>query len=206
MFEAFPKLTRFSHDWTITEKVDGSNAQIFITNRADLPDGGNTDDFLFWDLPTDIVVMAGSRKKLLTVSKQGDHMGFAKFVAERAAEFVEALGEGRHFGEWYGNGIQRGYGLSEKRFMLFNPRWREVKLPDRVDVAPVLFHGYLDSTDQFQESLEALKNNGSYIAPGFMNPEGIVMYHGPSKTLFKKTFDYDEAGKWAENQERRANG
>ena len=30
MFEPFPKLTRFSQDWTVTEKIDGSNAQIFI--------------------------------------------------------------------------------------------------------------------------------------------------------------------------------
>ena len=31
---------------------------------------------------------------------------------------------GRHFGEWWGSGIQRGYGLDEKTFSLFNAyRW-----------------------------------------------------------------------------------
>jgi hypothetical protein len=52
-------------------------------------------------------------------------------------------------------------------------------------------------------ALALLKDRGSLFAPGFDNPEGIVMRHGPSGTLFKKTFDYDEAGKWAENQARR---
>ena len=29
-FERFPSLTRFSHGWTITEKLDGTNAQVAI--------------------------------------------------------------------------------------------------------------------------------------------------------------------------------
>jgi hypothetical protein len=30
-----------------------------------------------------------------------------------------------------------------------------------------------------------------------MNPEGLVAFHRASGLLFKKTFEYDEAGKWA---------
>lgn len=207
MFEPFGKLTRFSHDWTISEKIDGSNAQVFILDT--MSQGGiEPEDGHIATVQQDgqrYFVYAGSRNKLLTPGKQTDHMGFAGFVKERAEDFVRTLGAGRHFGEWYGNGIQRNYGLSEKRFALFNPRWRGVELPDRVDVVPVLFEGYLHDAGVFDEKLRELKADGSYLVPGFDNPEGIVMYHGPSKTLFKKTFDYDEQGKWAENQARKAN-
>lgn len=207
MFETFPKLTRFSHDWTVTEKIDGSNVQILIVPANEVAAGQVTDGQKLAYIPdNDVVVLAGSRNKLLTADKQGDHMGFARFVADNAQEIVTRLGEGRHFGEWYGNGIgKRQYGLSEKRFALFNVnRWYGADLPERFDVVPVLRKGYLDNPGEiFRDVMQLLKEYGSAIAPGFMDPEGIVMYHGPSKTLFKKTFDYDEAGKWAENQARR---
>lgn len=209
MFEPFPKLTRFTHDWTITEKIDGSNAQVMIVPVEQMAteeiDEKNLASFDVYQGTNDFYVFAGSRNRWLTADKSGDHMGFAKFVAERAPELISTLGEGRHFGEWYGNGIQRGYGLSEKRFALFNStRWTGADLPDRVDVVPVLFNGFLADSAQFDIELTKLQQLGSRIAPNFMTPEGIVMYHGPSKTAFKRTFEYDEAGKWAENQERKA--
>jgi hypothetical protein len=45
--------------------------------------------------------------------------------------------------------------------------------------------------------MEALRDKGSAAAPGYMNPEGIVIYHlGKTKdTYFKKTFENDEKGK-----------
>lgn len=201
MFEAFPKLTRFSHDWTVTEKIDGSNGGILIANLADptINHAASTarvgDQFVF----------VQSRNKLIQPGKQTDHMGFAQFVSDNAEEIVAKLGEGRHYGEWYGQGIgPRGYGVNPKRFALFNAsRWDGADLPERFDVVPMLYKGYLADSGTFEVILADLKENGSKIAPGFMNPEGIVMYHGPSRTLFKKTFDYDEAGKWAENQARK---
>jgi hypothetical protein len=153
----------------------------------------------------DYAVFAGSRNRLLGLGKLDNH-GFAQFVKDRAVQFITLLGEGRHFGEWYGKGIgPRGYNLPEKRFALFNAgRWTGVELPERVDVVPTLFSGFLSDSSQFDICLAELKQMGSRIAPNFMNPEGIVMYHGPSRTSFKRTFEYDEAGKWAENQERKA--
>ena len=69
---------------------------------------------------------------------------------------------------------------------------------------PTLAQGYLHNpATEFEQVLFSLQMNGSVFAPGFMDPEGIVMLHLPSRTLFKKTFDYDEAGKWAENQARK---
>jgi hypothetical protein len=196
MFEPFPKLTRFSHDWTVTEKIDGTNAQIFITGA---PFEHYEDETLA--VVDGFAVFAGSRNRLLTIGK-GDNHGFAGFVKERAEDIVRLLGEGRHFGEWYGQGIgPRGYGVNPKRFALFNAgRWTGQELPERFDVVPTLFKGYLGDPSVFETCLLGLKEAGSAIAPGFMDPEGIVMYHGPSRTSFKKTFDYDEAGKWAEKQ------
>lgn len=210
MFEPFPKLTRFSHDWTITEKIDGTNAQILIVSDANpdaLPLASEEMQAAQLGSGHGFGIYAGSRNRFLTVGK-GDNHSFAQFVQERAPELISTLGEGRHYGEWYGGGIgPRQYGLSkgEKRFALFNAsRWTGVELPDRVDVVPVLYQGYLEQSRTFDDCLEALRIGGSHIAPGFMNPEGIVMYHGPSRTLFKRTFEYDELGKWAENQERKA--
>lgn len=33
--------------------------------------------------------------------------------------------------------------------------------------------------------------NGSYAAPGFMNPKGVVVFHAANGTLFKKTLGGD---------------
>ena len=202
MFEPFPKLARFSHDWTVTEKIDGTNGQIIVVRKGDPRLNPQIDGIIIET--GDHYVMAGSRNRLLR--PDNDNHGFAKFVADRAEEIVEKLGEGRHFGEWYGQGIgPRGYGVNPKRFALFNAgRWTGQELPDRFDVVPILFQGYLADAAIFDNQLERLRLEGSRIAPGFMKPEGIVMYHGPSRTSFKKTFDYDEAGKWAEKQERNA--
>lgn len=208
MFEPFPKLTRFSQDWTVTEKIDGSNAQIFIT-----PDPVNGATALMAvDGEWGMYVYAGSRKRFLEPTKQGDHMGFARWVADNVDAIAETLGYGRHYGEWWGHGIQRGYDLKEKRFSLFNvSRWKEEEvnhvpglhvvpcLPfDEPEFKPIL-NEYLDEPGgYFKYCLEYLQKNGSLAAPGYMNPEGIVMFHGRSNTGFKKTFDYDEFGKWME--------
>lgn len=215
MFEKFPSLTRFSHGWTITEKLDGTNACVLIVpiigglitdpvtdQRRGIFDGG-----LIWH-DENFAVFAQSRKKLITPTD--DNAGFARFVLDNAPALVETLGEGRHFGEWVGKGInKRQYGLPYKAFALFNTtRWdepaRQGLLPERVTVVPTLASGYMGEPGaEFARLMDDLKANGSRFAPGFMDPEGIVMRHGPSGTLFKKTFDYDEQGKWAENQARR---
>lgn len=183
MFESFPKLTRFSQDWTVTEKIDGSNAQIFISEEGE--------------------IKAGSRKRFLEPTKQGDNMGFAKWVYANAQALILLLGPGRHFGEWWGQGIQRGYDLKEKRFSLFNvSRWKEEEvnhIPGLHVVPSFAIGEYYDNPGApFQVFLNKLHDGGSLAAPGYMNPEGIVMFHGRSNTGFKKTFDYDEKGKWAE--------
>ena len=145
MFKKFPSLTRFSHDWTITEKIDGSNGQIIIDNLS------SSDDAMYRDKALaqigEYYIFAGSRNKLLGLGKDNDNFGLAQWVQNNAPVLVETLGEGRHYGEWCGNGIQRNYGLSKKLFALFNThRWGGgVELPESIGltVVPVLAEGYM---------------------------------------------------------------
>jgi hypothetical protein len=44
--------------------------------------------------------------------------------------------------------------------------------------------------------MNTLKETGSIAAPGFMNPEGIVIFHTKGNLGFKKTFEKDDTGKW----------
>jgi hypothetical protein len=192
VFQPFPKLARLSRGCTITEKLDGTNAQVYIVD----PDSteGELYEALAQENPlatssNGLWMYAGSRTRLITPGKDTDNYGFASWVKEHAEELFQ-LGEGRHFGEWYGRGIQRTYGLAERRFALFDTsRWpADRPRPACVDVVPVLHEGEFD-TNIIKLSLLKLKEVGSQAAPGFMNPEGIVVYHSASRASFKKTFD-----------------
>jgi hypothetical protein len=207
MFEKFPSLTRFSHGWTITEKLDGTNAAVNITPVAAYH-ANDIEKIGAVAIVNDFFVFAQSRTKLITPGKSTDNHGFAQFVKDNAENFVRSLGEGRHFGEWVGPGIgKRHYNLKEKQFALFNVyRWSQANLPARVTTVPcMILSQYLDDPGHTAlYEMEKLRFDGSMFGPkndkckGFENPEGVVMYHGPSQTSFKKTFDYDEQGKWAD--------
>ena len=122
------------------------------------------------------------------------------------SEELLKLGEGRHFAEWYGNGIQRKYGLAEKRFALFNVgRWAKYDEPIEVgdkrencprccEVVPILYKGTFH-TQEVQKAITFLDFYGSKAVPGFMNAEGIVIFHTASGQLFKKTILNDEKRK-----------
>lgn len=175
-FVPFEKMARLSRGCVITEKLDGTNAQIFIHD-----DG--------------VTIEVGSRNRWITPAD--DNYGFAGWV-ERNRDDLLRLGPGRHFGEWWGSGIQRRYGLTgdDKRFSLFNTgRW--LTNPDRPEcchVVPMLYAGVFSDT-AVEQTLANLASGGSVAAPGFMDPEGIVVFHSASRTLFKKTIKNDEAPK-----------
>lgn len=185
-FKGFPKIARLSREVVITEKLDGTNAGVFIRELLD-------EEVMPTDTPIvavhgRLLIYAGSRTKWIT--PEDDNYGFARWVRENA-EVLSQLGPGQHFGEWWGNGIQRKYGLGEKRWSLFNVhKWGEVR-PACCHVAPVLARGKFD-TSSIQIVLDDLKANGSYAAPGFMNPEGVVIFHTASGHLYKKTLDKDD--------------
>lgn len=177
-FESFTSIARLSRAVVVTEKIDGTNAQILITDDGD--------------------ILAGSRSRW--ISPADDNFGFARWVEEHADELITGLGPGRHFGEWWGAGIQRRYGLSEKRFSLFNTsRWgddapkRDPLLTPRpacCHVVPVIYRGAFD-TAAIDSVLADLERAGSFAAPGFIKPEGIVVWHEAARVLFKKTIGDD---------------
>lgn len=191
-FKGFPKIPRWSRDLVVTEKIDGTNGQIVIIDKIANPE--ETGPFI-WDDGC-IGILAGSRTRWLTLDQ--DNFGFARWVAEHGRELL-TLGYGHHFGEWYGHGIQRNYGLKEKRFALFNvKKWASHEnRPGCCDVVPVIASGALMSAsgNLIETSMNLLQTRGSYLVPGFMNPEGVVIYHTAGNILFKKTFKNDEKGK-----------
>ena len=174
-FVAFPKIPRLNREVVVTEKIDGTNAVVYVSDDS-------------------AIVAAGSRTRWIT--PQSDNFGFAAWVAANEEELRTGLGPGLHFGEWWGAGIQRRYGLAEKRFSLFNThRWGDAATrPACCGVVPVLATG-TDIRAVTEEALAVLRGGGSIAAPGFDTPEGVVAFHTASGTLFKVTIEGDEAPK-----------
>lgn len=186
-FIGFPKMPRLSREIIITEKIDGTNAQIAIIEQDGFPSPGALYE------TGGLALFAGSRTRWITPAD--DNYGFAKWCLENAEELLR-LGPGRHFGEWWGRGIQRGYGLKEKRFSLFNVgRWADDAIrPNCCHVVPTLHRGIFNTFD-VEQTLEWLRRYGSAAAPGFMRPEGIIVYHSAGNFKMKKTIEKDEIPK-----------
>lgn len=174
-FIKFNKIPRLNRDCIITEKIDGTNGQIYITE--------------------DMRIYAGSRKRWLTPGKRTDNFGFARWVEDNKKELLK-LGPGRHYGEWFGQGIQRKYGLKEKRFYLFNvKKWEgNPGRPSCCGVVPILYEGKFSDL-VINKALADLDRFGSRAVSGFMDAEGVVVYHKAAKQCFKVTIKGDEVPK-----------
>ena len=174
-FQEFGKIPRLNREIIITEKIDGTNATIWVDG-----DGG---------------VLAASRSRWLSL--EHDNYGFARWAEEHADELRE-LGEGLHRGEWWGSGINRRYGMftGEKRFSLFNvAKWGDdIRRPACCGVVPVLYRGPFSQVAVYRALLQ-LTTTGSVAAPGFMKPEGVVVFHKAAGALFKVTLENDEQAK-----------
>lgn len=172
-FESFEKIARLNREIVVTEKIDGTNAQVLVT-----PEGQ---------------VIAGSRNRWITT--EADNFGFARWV-ENNSESLKTLGEGRHFGEWWGSGIQRRYGKSEKTFSLFNTsKWAEER-PECCSVVPILYQGAF-CQNAIDDCIEDLRYTGSVASPGYMRPEGVIVWHTAARQYFKITLEKDEVPKAA---------
>jgi bacterioferritin-associated ferredoxin len=165
-FKAFPKISRlFEQPICITEKIDGTNALVYVSD----------------DLS---VVRAGSRTKWIT--PEDDNAGFAKFVRDNTEE-LRKLGPGNHYGEWWGKGIQRGYGMDKKVFSLFNThRWDNPSRPSCCDVVPVLYTGKGEKLNpvELKKSLAAER-----YGIEFERVEGLMYWFANAQTYFKVIFD-----------------
>jgi hypothetical protein len=202
-FVEFEKIARLNREVVITEKIDGSNAQVHIRAAEGQPEYGFDAEITIAGEPH--YIRAGSRNRWIAHVGSDDLNGFGRWVLENRSELA-LLGPGAHFGEWWGQGIQRKYGLQEKRWSLFNVgRWvghgtdtplteKQQKAPYCCHVVPVLFQG-IGMEYGVQSALGELRNSGSHAAPGFMQPEGIVVFHTASRNLFKVTLERDEEPK-----------
>lgn len=191
-YPGFPKIPRLNREFTITEKIDGSCSQICITTlEEEGPDFEPTDQTLIIgeNGTPKYVMRAGSRNQWLSAAV--DNFEFFSWVENNADELV-GLGVGRHFGEWFGEKINRAYGLEERRLALFNVRrWDSEDRPSCCGVVPVLCTRGTDMSGYAEAALSYLRSFGSVAVPGFMHPEGIVIYHRAANQLFKVTLDKD---------------
>lgn len=209
-FTPFPKVPRWSRDIVITEKLDGTNAAVRIIDCADpSPDAAvNVPNEEPIANVGDLYFFAQSRTRL--IEPGDDNFGFAAWVVANASDLA-GLGPGVHFGEYWGRGIQRNYGLDERRFSLFNTaRWADAHvagefpvLPDGQSMAPLCCHVvptlYAGPCSELSILLavKELEDHGSVAAPGFATPEGIMVWHEAARQLFKKTIVDDEKPKGA---------
>ena len=211
-FVGFPKIARLSREVIITEKIDGTNGQIYIPKPDDI-----TEPYGIKASESSTPFLVGSRTRWIT--PDNDNHGFARWCYEHVEELL-TLGPGRHYGEWWGSGINRGYGLKkgDKRFSLFNtirwcvngqepqrietgdPRIEKYQdiLPACCSLVPILYRGEFD-TEWIECILERLEYYGSSAVKGFMSPEGIVVYHVAGNVAFKKTLTGDEYKGGAKN-------
>ena len=188
-FRPWAKIARLNRDCIITEKIDGTNAAVGVTEDGE--------------------VYAQNRTKIITPA--GDNHGFAAWVEAHADVLRETLGVGLHFGEWWGKSINRGYKQSAKRFSLFNvkrfgPALRRpadgvygITFEDDtvLDIVPILYEGPF-LTDMVEAELRDLVIDGSVAAPGYSYPEGLVVYHTAARVAFKVTIENDQYHKGEE--------
>lgn len=168
-FAEFPKIYRFwEQDIVVTEKIDGTNGLILI--NEDLSE-----------------VKAGSRSRFITPTN--DNYGFAKWVEDNKEE-LRKLGPGYHYGEWWGQGIQRGYRMPRKVFSLFNVhRWSDPLVrPSCCDVVPVVYQGliqgYLEKFPNYT-AVPSTSPAADRYGVTFTDVEGLMLYFTKSGTYMK---------------------
>lgn len=181
-FIGFPKIPRWNRDVIITEKIDGTNAGIyFAENMAPI----------LCNSGREVPFLCASRSRW--IFPENDNHGFAKWAFSQDLDEWKRLGPGMHHGEWWGKGIQRGYGLQERRFSLFNTsRWSKGTSPRHCHVVPVLWEGEVEDPN---DMIWILRRTGSLAAPGYMKPEGVVIFHTASNHSYKITLENDDRPK-----------
>lgn len=201
-FQKWPSIPRLSKErMIITEKIDGTNACVIICPVSQLEEGSANPlvvteiDGVMW------AIWAQSRSRFITV--ESDNFGFAKWVYQNADGLVEVLGIGKHYGEWWGSGVQRGYDIGEKRFSLFNaPYWQDsisylfpTTPVKELRTVPLLYAGPVDWTKS--ESVRETLSKGSVAAPNFKGKaEGMVVFLREAQTSYKILLENDELHKW----------
>lgn len=199
-FKSWGSTTRENKNKTITEKLDGTNACIVAQDGK---------------------VTAQSRKRIIT--PDDDNYGFAKWVYDNAGALLDTLGYGYHYGEWYGEGIQKNpLGIEGKRFALFHAtKYTEgngfdLERVDELETVPLLHHGQCDvwTLPKIMEDLEiyGTKVKGAktekiytgipglegteYVYEKAAEAEGIIIWNNETRTRTKMLLKDDAFHKW----------
>ena len=206
-YPSFSSIERLENIYcVISEKIDGTNGLIEIQNKANNSNTGS------------MIVKFGSRNRYISFSD--DNAGFANFFRHYEKKFKNMAKEIiassynedsqtdeiptenyplRIYGEWFGKGIQRGYGLDDKYFMPFSSFYAEHMIKAGI---PNIMMPNIMYTGKF--SLEVVDNcmncltSGSFhnLITNYDNPEGIVIYFPKYNFRLKQTF---EGSKWERN-------
>lgn len=187
-FIPFPKIARLRREVVVTEKIDGTNSCIYVPEDANDP------------------LVAGKRSGWIAPGPT-DNFWFAQWVQDHADELRSVLGPGVHFGEWWGERINRRYPNVQGRFFsLFNTeRWRPADpahetgyenpdakpAPNCCLVVPIIAREKRPEDLNTEGLLESLRMHGSRVAPG-CKAEGIVIFHTAARTAFKITCEKDD--------------
>lgn len=215
-FEGWPKTPRLNKAGStiITEKIDGTNACVVIMPigavaawGAYAPHYGGV-AWVHDPTRSDVMYLVGAQSRNRLIYPSNDNAGFAQWVFDNADRLVELLGPGRHFGEWWGKGIQK-HKLDRKVFSLFNshrwdkvsaqrPEWEEKAVEIGMDIVPVLYKGAF-SNEAIQAQLDWLRKYGSMAASNWgltgHPAEGVIIYHQELKGSLKAFVDGDDTPK-----------
>lgn len=209
-FEKWPKTPRLSRaNTSITEKIDGTNAAVII-QPVDIES-----PLFVPDTAAKVVQFrnswwaVGAQSRTRLIHPGSDNYGFARWTWDHAETLVDLLGSGRHFGEWWGQGIQRRYDMDRKVFSLFNTHrwgkvsqerldWRDIARGINMTTVPLLYVGKF-SDAQVEAALNLLKEVGSFASPEwgftFRHPEGVVVYHSEFNANMKAMIENDDIPK-----------
>ncbi len=200
-FKGWGSTTRENKSKTITEKIDGTNACIVAQNGK---------------------VTAQSRKRIIT--PDDDNFGFAKWVYDNAGALLDTLGYGYHYGEWYGEGIQKNpLGIEGKRFALFHAtkyteaNGYDLSRVDNLETVPLLHHGQCNvwtipdivqdletygsrvqgaKTEVITGYIPGMDNEQPYAYTKAAKAEGIIIWNNETKTRTKLLLENDAFHKW----------
>ena len=155
---------------TITEKLDGTNACVVIEQGE----------------------FKGTQSRKRAITPGDDNFGFASWAYSRQDDLLQ-LGDGYHYGEWVGPGIQKNpHNLEEKKFFLFNTARPVETLPDGVNQVPILYQGDFLGVNHVDEVAKELFDTET--AKG-NTPEGIIVYFHSMRLPMKYTFHANKP-KW----------
>lgn len=232
-FEKWRSIPRLSKEsMTITEKIDGSNACIVIapvSSLGDLPEVQDLKTISTWcyaqsqvnfifNAPLALVetegidnysdgiwaIFAQSRTRFIYLNN--DNFDFAAWVYKNHIQLMKILGPGRHYGEWWGSKIQRGYGLKERRFSLFNAsRWADTITvePGSTSVSalctvPILYKGPFDASQI--DKWTAYMKLGSKAVEHHWDSEGIIVDLREAGARYKILLENNDNHKWEQNK------